>query len=217
MATDGYFNGATARRAVVRQGAPIVLGRSTFSYFQAGSPRSIWFGLVNAPPSDAPAAPPSNAPAPGLPVSAPATAPAPAPMAPPLIARSSCVVPHPTSTRAANAIAIPKRAVIIISSARIHRLAVEQDGFRLRSARSRRVGRANQEDRPSRAVARRLYASAESIRGGMSPRSDAGGWRAARPQAAAGRANSVRAIPTRLFLAIIVRLSNRANFSARNE
>src|SRR6266853_1036033 len=123
MATDGYFNGATARRAVVRQGAPIVLGRSTFSYFQAGSPRSIWFGLVNAPPSDAPAAPPSNAPA--------------------LIARSSCVVPHPTSTRAANAIAIPKRAVIIISSARIHRLAVEQDGFRLRSARSRRVGRGN--------------------------------------------------------------------------
>src|SRR5258708_37290770 len=78
MATDGYFNGATARRAVVRQGAPIVLGRSTFSYFQAGSPRSIWFGLVNAPA----AVPPSNAPAPGLPVSAPATAPAPAPMAP---------------------------------------------------------------------------------------------------------------------------------------
>src|SRR5712692_6355856 len=137
---------ATQRRAARLsnnyQHAPLVRSSIDFSYLQTGLPRSTWFGLVNAPPA-APAAPPSSAPAPGLPVSAPATAPAPAPMAQPLSARSSCVVPHPTSTRAANAIAIPKRAVIIISSARIHRLAVEQDGFRLRSARSRRVGRGN--------------------------------------------------------------------------
>src|SRR5882724_2583624 len=88
-------------------------------YCQAGLPRSIWLGLVNAP-VPAPTAPPINAPVPGEPASAPPTAPAPAPIAPPLSARSPVVWPHAAKASKPTIIEVFKQMGFMVASIQIY-------------------------------------------------------------------------------------------------